>query len=113
MATKFKPIPVSGTEETEFVRVEFHRTGRRKGTLAFTERRTLDLGSAGVVELPLGIASLQFGPAKLDNVIPLYNPVSGDLIVGQTTTYGDLFTALYSAWRLAASKRDAGTEDVE
>jgi hypothetical protein len=113
MAANYKPTPVSGTEETEFTQALFNRTGRRRGTLSFTEQRTLDLGPAGTLQLPTEVTTLRIVPSKLAEEIPLVDPVSGDPLPGQTMTYGALFTGLYSAWRLAAAKRDVGTPDAE
>lgn len=71
-------------------------------TVRFEEERVAVLDDGDEMRKPAAGITLDFDPAR---VIPLRDPRTGEL-TGQTTTYGDVYAVLYSAYIAAANERD-------
>ena len=81
--------------------IENPRHGARG--VRFDEERVLALDGGAELRQPAGTLAVPFDP---DAVIPLRDPDTGEL-TGATTTYGDAYALLYSAYLAAALARDA------
>lgn len=75
-------------------------------SVRFDEERVLALNGGAEVLQPAGTLAVPFDPAT---VIPLRDPATGEL-TGETTTYGDAYALLYSAYMAAALERDAAAQ---
>jgi len=72
----------------------------------FYEERVAVIGERSLVT-PEGHIQIAFDAAK---AIPLVNPETLEPIPGQSTTMGQLYLALFSAYLQAALERDAGAQ---
>ena len=72
-------------------------------TVRFEEERIALLDDGDEMRKPAAGITLDFDAAR---VIPLRNPTTGEP-TGQTTTYGQVYGILYSAYIAAAQERDA------
>lgn len=71
-------------------------------TVRFDEEETLAI-NGDEIKRPMGQLALAFDPARS---FDLRNPITGELIPGAASTYGDVYVLLYSAYMAAALERD-------
>lgn len=69
----------------------------------FEEESVFNPGDGDAIKRPLEGISLPFDPEK---TFDLRDPRTGDLIPGASSTYGDAYVLLYSAYMAAAVERD-------
>jgi hypothetical protein len=78
-------------------------------TVRFDEESVLALADGTEIRRPVGALALDFDPAK---VIELRDPATGEL-TGDTSSYGAVYTLLYSAYMTTALERDTPAQPIQ
>lgn len=93
---------VSGQVWTRCNQIAIDNRRGQVPTVRFEEERVVTLDSGDEMRKPAAGITLEFDPARQ---IPLRDPRTGEL-TGQSTSYGEVYAILYSAYIAAAQERD-------
>lgn len=99
----YKESQIMGSEYTRCSQVVISNPLASTPQVQFYEERVAVIGDRCLFT-PSGHIQVRF---DADKVIPLVNPETLGLIPGQSTTMGQLYLALFSAYIQAALERDA------
>jgi hypothetical protein len=100
--TDYKEATVTGQSWQRCNQIVIENPRHATPVVRFDEERVLVLQTGSEVRTPVGTLTLPF---DADKTIPLRNPATGEL-TGNTTTYGEAYALLYSAYLAAATERD-------
>ena len=104
----YKESQVSGSEYTRCNQVVISNPLASTPQVQFYEERVTSIGGRSLFT-PDGHIRVAF---DADKVIPLVNPETLEPIHGQSTTMGQMYLALFSAYIQAALERDANNPPV-
>ena len=99
----YKESTVAGTTWQRCYQIVVDNQRGAAPAVSFCEEEVLALADGREIKTQLGPLTIPFDPAQ---EIPLRDPTTGEL-TGATTTYGEAYTLLYSAYMAAAEARDA------
>lgn len=98
----YKQQAVSGEQRTRCYLINISNPRAGQPSVQFCEESVLTVGASEIVTNPSSPLNVPFDPAK---VIPLRDPVTGEL-TGAETTMGAAYAILYSAYLASALERD-------
>lgn len=108
--SNYKESAVTGTAWQRCHQIVIDNPLGNTPVVRFDEEEVLTTSTGQTVRRPVPGISLPFDPAK---PFPLRNPVTGELIPGAASTYGDAYVLLYSAYMAAAEERDAASQPAQ
>lgn len=103
--SEYKAGTFSGDKWQRCHTITFVDTYNSPPQALFHEEEVFVVGGTEVMRRSVGMCSLELSAGMGD--IPLRNPATGDL-TGASITRQNLYTALYSLYRMAAAARDGG-----
>lgn len=101
MSVNYKESTVAGTEYVRCCSVRIVNPADRTPAIMFDEEKATVFPNRTIYEAD-GTIVVSFDPSR---VISIKDPTTG-LPTGQTTTYGEIYVAIYSAWQQEAEVRD-------
>jgi hypothetical protein len=108
--TLYQPSNVVGTKYTRAYRVECQNPLDGQTSITFAEQSVVNLDDGTVITKDLGNLNEVLTEENTTTEFALLNPVTGES-TGQSMSYGDIFTALYSLYIDLATNRDGGSTE--
>ena len=106
----YKETTLAGTSYIRANRVEVSNSEVEK-FISFSEEKVINLDDGEVLRRYAGSVISEFTPENADTQFALLNPITGE-DTGQTMSYQDVYTSLYSLYLSLALARDAAEEEV-
>lgn len=103
----YKESTISGSEYTRCIAVNISNSLGNVPQIQFIEESVTTIGTR-VVHEPQGFMQIAFNPAT---VVPLVNPDTLEL-TGESTTMGNLYLGVFSAYIATARARDSAVNAV-
>lgn len=106
----YKETTLAGTAYIRANSLEVINEADRK-FISFNEERVINLDDGEVLRKYAGSVISEFTPENADTQFALLNPITGE-DTGQTMSYQDVYTSLYSLYLSLALARDSGKKEV-